>query len=399
MRRTLVLVALLSACASTGSAQQERNAPTVIETRAISGGDRFRVITEGLDRELAIEGVSEDDLPYARAVLEATLAALPEGETPKAGTTAELRFGKVSHRVQLVSTAGAPLLVIDLPPDGNGVSPRHAMATAALAKALSAHDEGEMNAARNLALASVRLHPGDPLEAATDERAGEQNAQNHLAWALLAQINDGAEAERWYVGALERSPDYMAAQLGARPEQLLEADHAQVTEAARAIVRARIAAAVDQKQPAGARGPVEFPSPIVTHPPQRALLPREFLGLYAAEPAASLIQDDAWLALAVEAFERLRTDPVELLLATRDIRSIYLQESLFAPPPSDDRPIDKMLSALIADVARKAAAGLTQYETAATLGAEADPQTLASARAKLREQRDVETAWYAAALQ
>ena len=54
--------------------------------------------------------------------------------------------------------------------------------------------------------------------------------------------------------------------------------------------------------------------------------------------------------------------------------------------------------ALIADVGRKAAAGLTEAEIAATLGADGDPRTLAIARAKLNEQRDREAAWYGAAL-
>jgi len=397
MRRTLILTALLSACATAAPAPNTAEAPT-IEARPMRGGERFRVNTEGLEPEIAVEGVSADDLPLARTVLEAVLSALPEGKPPKAGTALDLRFGKVGARVQLVSTAAAPLLVIDVPPDGAGVSPQHAMAAAAFARGLSAYEAGEDGEARRFALASVRLHPGDPLEVSQKARAAD-NAQNHLAWALLAQITDGAEQERWYVGALERSPDYMAAQLGARPAALVETSHADLAEAAREIVQANLAAAAKQQRPAGAGGPVEFPSPIWTTPRQQVLLPEEFLGLYVAGPGASIVQDDTWLAVAIDAFERLRGDPVQLLLATHEIRSIYLREDLFAPPPSDGTPMDKMLSALIADVARKAAAGLTQTETAATLGAEADAQTLALARTKLREQRERETAWYGAALQ
>ena len=394
MRRTVVLAALLSACATSAPAPRQP-APPTIEARPMRDGAHFRVIAEGIEPALAIEGVSEADLPFARAVLEAALAALPEG-APRRGTVLELQLGKVASRVQLVSTAGAALLVIDVPPDGSGVAPIHAMAAAAFAQAFAAYEAGDAAEAHRLALASVRLHPGDPLEAS--QRPADRNAQNHLAWALLAQLTDGAEQERWYVGALERSPDYLAAQLGARPAALLEAGHEGLAAAARDIVEANLAAAAEPERPAGPNGPVEFPSPIWTTPRQRVLLPQEFLGLYAADPGAALLRDEAWRALAVEAFERLRGDPLALLLATREIRSIYLRDDLFAAAPTEGRPFDEMLSALIADVARKGAAGLTREETAATLGAESDPRTLALARQKLREQREREAAWYGQAL-
>jgi hypothetical protein len=352
--------------------------------------------TQGLDPEVAVEGVAEADVAIARAVLESTLAALPDGPLP--GAVVDLRLGPATARVQLVSAATNALLVVDVPPTNAQVYPVNALATAAFALAWEAWEAGDAQAAKKLALASVRLHPGDPLEASAVNVPDQANLQNHLAWALLGQLSDGAERERWYVGALERSSRYLAAELGAPPEALLDVDRDELFTAARSIVAANVAAAAEPKRRGGPGGPVEFPSPIVTGEAETVLLPAEFLGLYSAEPAATLLRDDAWLALAVDAFERLRSDPVELLLATKEIRSLYLSEDLFAPPPPAGRPMDKMLSALIADVARKAAAGLTESEIAATLGADADQRTLAVARLKLNEQRDREAAWFGAAL-
>ncbi|WP_373048242.1 hypothetical protein [Vulgatibacter sp.] len=402
MRRfclSLVFAALAAGCATSSSsvATTQRDLPP-IETRALRGTERFRVVTEGLEPEVAVEGVLPEDVTLGRAVLEATLQALPAGEPPRPGAIVDLRLGRASARVQLVSASGNALLVVDVPPTGASVRPKKAMATAAFARAHLAWEGGDAAAARTLALAAVRLLPGDPLEAGSEESLEEANAQNHLAWALLAQLSDGAERERWYVGALERSAAYLATQLGGPPAALLEPHREELFAAARAIVEENLAAYAKAERRGGAGGPVEFPSPIWTTPRQPVLLPAEFVGLYAGEGTAALLRSDAFLALAVDAFERLRADPVELLLATREIRSLYLQEDLFAAASPEGRPFDKMLSALIADVARKAAAGLTEAEIAATFGAEADARTLALARTKLAAQRDREASWYGAAL-
>jgi len=394
----LIAAALLAlaGCASTPPAAPER--PSIpIDVRPVRGTDRFRVVTDGLEPEVSVEGVRQEDAGIARVVLESTLAALSEG--PKPGAVVELRLGPATTRVQLVSAASNALLVVDVPPTDASVHPVNALATAAFAQAWEAWNAGDEATARKLALASVRIHPGNPLDAAAGSTPPGTNVQNHLAWALLAQITDGSESERWYVGALERSSRYLAAQLGATPAALLEPDRDELFAAARAIVRANQEAMAHMERRGGPGGPVEIPSPIRSGgEAQQILLPADFLGLYAAEPAATLLRDDRWIALAVDAFERLRADPVELLLATREIRSIYLQEDLFAPAPAAGSPEEKMLSALIADVARKAAAGLTEAEVAATLGADADPRVLGVARAKLGEQRDREAAWYGAAL-
>lgn len=390
----LIPLLLLAACTAAGGAAPRDPAP--LEVREIRGTGRYRIVTDGLEPEIAVEGLRAEDVPYARTLLDATQAALDEG--PQRGAVVTLELGPARVRVQLVSAASDALLVVDVPPTGASVHPVAALAAVALARAWDAHRDGDFDAARRLALDSVRLHPGDPLEAGVDAEAPGANRQNHLAWALLAQLSDGAERERWYVGALERSSTYLAAQLGAPPEALLAPERDHLFGRARAIVAENLAAMRTPAAPAGADGPVEIRSPIRTGDERKVLLPAPFLQLYARNPGAALLQDDAWVGLAVDAFERLRADPVELLLATREVRSLYLDDEFLHPAPPPAEPVDKMLSALLADVARNGAAGLTEAEVAATLGAEAGPEILGGARRKLAAQREREAGWYAEAL-
>lgn len=398
--RFALALPLIAACATAPRAEAPSAPRATIENRPVRGTDRFRVVTDGFEQEVAVEGVDAADLPLGRDVLEAVVVALGNDE-PAPGMRLDLHLGSALVPVKLISAAGKDLLVVDAPPPAGNVRPDRALATAAFARAWTAWDGGDVPAARRQLLESIRLFPGDPLRSGAElDQPPGTNQENHLAYALLAVIAEGAEQERYTIAALDRSPRYLAAQLGAWPAGLIESRHETLDADARAIVDENLRLGAEA-QPVG--GAVEFPSPIVdadgSH--SKAILPAPFLALYYRDPVAKELREGPLVGLAVEAFERLRADPVELLLATREIRSIYLRADLFAPPPPVDakRPWAHMLSALLADVARKSAAGLTPLEIAATLGAQAEPETLAFAHAKLREQREREAAWYNEALQ
>lgn len=397
--RAALLVPLLAGCASTQAIQAVAPGPS-IENHPVRGTDRFRVVTHGLPLEIAVEGVEVADVLLARDVLEATLTALG-GKAPVPGTDLDLDMGRARVRVKLISAAGGDLWVVDTPSTGPGAAPLRALATAAVARGFRAWEAGEPEGARRLAIESVRLFPGDPLQVqSTPGESVAANPQNHLGWALLASLSDGVERERFLVSALDRSPSFLAARLGAWPDELLEADAQDLFRTARSLVEETLGnvGAHDLT-----RSVVEVPSPIVGTGGERplAVLPRPFLGLYFEGEAARGLENGPLVGIAVEAFQRLRGDPVELLLATAEVHSIYLTDDWFreAPAPGGNEPWRPILSALLADVARKAAAGLTPLEIAATLHADVEPEAHAWALVKLTEQRQRESAWYAEALQ
>lgn len=391
----IVFACLLAACA--GLSSPGGKAPP-IDVEPLRGTELYRVVSNGLEPEVAVEGLRRDQVAFGRDVLEATLAALEQGPTP--GAAVPIHLGPALARVQLASAAGNVLLVVDQPPVGAEAHPVAALATAAFARALDAWQDGDTEAASRLAAISIELHPGDPLEARASAPV-QANAQNHLAWALQARLEEGSAGERAYVAALERSPAWMEAQLGGSPAALQEPDRQELQLLAARLVEANLAALQESGAREGASGVLELPSPIRSGgaPAGTILLPAPFLQLYALPPGASLLQDEAWRQVAIEAFERLRAVPAELLLATREIRGLYLPGDLLLPaPPGEGDPAEKMLSALLADVARKAVAGLSPEEVGATLGADMPPQVAGTAARKLLTWREREAGWFAEAL-
>lgn len=396
--RYALLIPFVAGCATTQSFEAAATLPT-IENHPVRGTNRFRVVTNGLPMELAVEGVEVADVVLGRDVLEATLAAL-DGRPPVPGLDLEIALGKARVPVRLISAAGGDLWVVDSPPTGAAATPLRALATAAASRAVLAREASEPEAAHRLAIESVRLFPGDPLQVSPNPtQSVGSNPQNHLGWAVLSSLSDGVEQERYLVAAAERSPPFLAARLGAWPEELLEADSEDLFGTARELVHVILGG----QKPTGLSGEVvQIPSPILDPSGGRpqSILPRSFLELYFEGRAAEGLKHGPLVGLAVEAFERLRGDPVELLLATSEVRSIYLEDDLFqpAPAPGGTDPWRPMLSALLADVARKTAAGLTPLEIAATLHANVEPEAKAFALVKMAEQRQRESMWYADAL-
>lgn len=396
--RTALLVPLLAGCAAGPSISTSAPRP-LIENQPVRGTDRFRVVTNGLPIELAVEGVEAGDRILGKDVLEATLTAL-DGHAPVPGLDLEIALGRARAPVKLIRATGGELWVVDVPPTGDTASPLRALATAAVARAALAREASEPEAAWRLAVESVRLFPGDPLLASGARgRAGELNLQNHLAWAVLASLSDGADQERFLIAAVERSPAFLAARLGAWPEELLEPTTDELALSARDLVREILSS---QEKVGLSSGVVEIRSPVLDSWGRRpqAVLPRPFLDLYFQGEAAAALREGPLVDLAVQAFERLRGDPIELLLATSEIRSLYLEDDPFqpAPEPGGNEAWRPMLSALLADVARKAAAGLTPEEITASLHGEAAPEAKANALVKMSEQRERESSWYAQAL-
>ena len=131
--------------------------------------------------------------------------------------------------------------------------------------------------------------------------------------------------------------------------------------------------------------------------------------LSAGENAERLRKDGKLREIAVEAYGRLRGSPFDLLGLTRETRELYLGapepadihggKSDAAPPRTGSeiawRPHLKMLSSLVADVARKSMAGLTDEAIRSTYDASAD----ATVAAKLLDRhRRLESGWYAGAM-
>jgi hypothetical protein len=116
--------------------------------------------------------------------------------------------------------------------------------------------------------------------------------------------------------------------------------------------------------------------------------------------------------LVTDLYAKYQADPIGVVLFTRNVTRLYLGETEpsaafeipsvgSAPGKSEDvayRPHLKIVSALVADVGRRLAAGMSIPEIRATSGLTTDASLRKTGEAKLAALKEREDTWYRAAV-
>lgn len=135
-----------------------------------------------------------------------------------------------------------------------------------------------------------------------------------------------------------------------------------------------------------------------------AVLPSVFRTRYFEAEGLAVLEDAASMDLVVEAFDTIASDPVGALVALESTLRAWLDDT--APTralPVRSKPQLRLLSLLVADIARKGAAGLDDLEWLSSIGLDAEdfreddspPITVirAASESKLRAMFAEERAW------
>ena len=117
-----------------------------------------------------------------------------------------------------------------------------------------------------------------------------------------------------------------------------------------------------------------------------AVLPAVFRTRYFEAEGRAVLADDASKELVAEVFETVASDPVGALVALESTLRAWLDDTAPTRPlPVRTKPQLRLLSLLLADIARKGAAGLDDLEWLSSIGLDAEaPGFVGLARAALR---------------
>jgi hypothetical protein len=364
-------------------------------------------------KEVEVVGVPRPVTDRAAALLSLVVDSVVSGHGLVHGETWGTRLGGlwVLVRVLLVKDGADEAFRLVDPEHKSAVEtpPGLALSTVMYLWAQHAREQGRLAEARMELERAIGLYPGDPGRRDVGPPLGAvMNTENHLVYLAMAELSpDGGEGH--YRMALERSAALQRTEMDA--DALPKVERNALLGDLRRMAQDALSSSGAFAEWRGGVSPALFQSPLwsptldghVRREP--TLLPREFARYCHDGAQAERLATDAELQdVIVSAYDKLRRAPLELLVATRDVRWIYRAQSggvTGDDARNDARPYaphHKMLSSLMADVARKVAAGLTLAEIRATLGLGGTGPMLASARNKMRAHATEEDRWYEAAL-
>jgi hypothetical protein len=275
--------------------------------------------------------------------------------------------------------------------------PRTLLSTVMLWRARAQIEAGDVEGARRELFASVAYFPGDPGKRSDLFMGFAYNWQNHLSYAALSEISlDDGERRAWMDKALERSEELEQELLGDSAADLARASREDLLAETDRIVTENLRTAPSRHPVTGAV--VAFGSPTwrrestssgPTVARSMTVLPELFERYYYDPLVAVQLRSPSVRAIAVDVLLARRGEPAELALTARDIASIYEGDVAEAPAmvidPPYYRPGDRLLSLLLADIAKRLFAGLTEAELRAGYGLSQDRGLAQSAALKLAE--------------
>jgi hypothetical protein len=399
----------------------------------VEAGHSYRLVTNGLAkfnrREIEVVGVPVELVAGAASLMNEVANYVVNVKQIEDGKSWAQDYGQttVAARCFELSSYGQDVLrVVDLEnQEPVEVPPLTAITAYSYMKALSLQETGDNEQALELLLLSAKIFPGDPNAQHYTVRTGAIiNQQNWLTYVALARAIQEDEA-RYFRMALERSPELLRYELGA--EQLPVIAKGALVKDIKFIVEAAQKGpggepwgkrAKDAESAKGADIMSFLISPIV-EPGSDGMISRTvnpapvpFRAFFYEDPVAgSLRQQDA-IDLVADLYAKYRADPIGLVLFTRRVTRLYLGETepgaVFgvasegsAPRRSEGvayRPHLKVVSALVADVGRRLAAGMSIPEIRATSGLTSDASLRKTGEAKLAALEEREGSWYRAAI-
>jgi hypothetical protein len=402
------------------------------EITEAESGHNYRLATKGMAGrgflELEMVGIPLEAASAAAVILNSLAGYMVTEKAVTSGQNWAHEFERtwVVARVFEVTTNGQKYFrVVDVentqPVDQ---PPRVAVSTIMYEKAMAALEKGDDDTARQLLSDSVAFFPGVP----TVQRIGFKepmvvNFQNHLSWLGLSQSHEGAEREKFYRTALERSPEFLTYELGAK--ELPTLGRSDLEKATSGVIAA--AQATQGAEPLGekvkaaetAKGAAIMgfvPSPIlepgneVHGQRELSILPLPFRYMFYEPPVSTHLQKAESHALIASIYLHYQKTPLDLLAVLHDTRLIYQPDpepKQFHGVATDSKapsskavggyePHQKALSMTAAYVGRMFAAGLTVKEILVVAGVEKGDG--AGALAKLAAWQDRENGWFAATI-
>ena len=255
--------------------------------------------------------------------------------------------------------------------------PKVLLSTMMLWRARALMLDGQNEAARAELLRSIGWFAGDPEKRADLFMGFPYNWENHLAYAALAEISPTEERFGWLAKAFERSEEFERFVVGDSADELRVLDASEVADRVLEITAEN---ADPAKQLPVASGVTMIASPLRT----RVELETEMVAdrrmtivptLCVQYQSAGTIDSSELCQLITDVIAAHSADAARLAIMTAEIRDIYEGGNDEAPSlgqPRAYRAGDRMVSLLLADVARRSFAGLTLPELRATYGVSSD---------------------------
>lgn len=385
-------------------------------------GRGFVLRTSGLARhgrpELELDGVPEAGAKHAAVVLNQIANYVVNQSPVQDGETLAIRHSSGALIVRLVAGPEMPakgvfgrlfgksvrLQRVVEPVEGMD-HPKTMLSTVALWRAASLLAEDSVGEARAALLESVRQFPGVPGQRGELFMGFPFNWQNHLAYAMLGALaNDPRERERCFADAFARSEEYELSVIGDSAPSLRALERKTLISIARRIA-AENARAVDEVREEVSPSVVMRVSPLRMRVETEGGLLAErrltILPLLCANYLAAPTSDVAF-ELVADVLIAYAGRPGKLALLTEDVRQLYEGGNDEAPvygQPSPYQTGDRIVSALLADVVRRAYAGLDSAELRASYDLVDDAALRASADAKMNELGAREAEGYVQAMQ
>jgi hypothetical protein len=341
----------------------------------------LRIHTRGLaevaDVELELVGIPQSHGDDAIGVLLAVAQAVSaRGARPEPEERAAVDMSASSLVVGFVDSEHGEgfLRVVDPFDLDDPETPLAAFGSVAIERALGLLEpeegaEADPLGAEATLRASIGAFPGDPAHRDRSFEGLRFNTENHLAYALLAQLDED-DADAMYRRALERSAAYELSELGCTLEELRGRSPQELEVMARAILSENLARPMLEELSESTRlfvSPIWEPEAEGTRATRRAcVLPKAFEGHYYAGATRSFLEERG-PELAASLFASLLSSPVDALTAVRQVRALYQHEQAPSLPIElgYEAPMN-LLSLVLAEIARRHRAGLDEVSIVAS---------------------------------
>jgi tetratricopeptide (TPR) repeat protein len=341
----------------------------------------LRIHTRGLAEvagvELELVGIPQSHGDDAIGVLLAVAQALSaRGAPPEPEERAAVDMSASSLVVGFVDSEHGEgyLRVVDPFDLDDPESPLAALGTVAIERAISLLEpeegtEPDPLGAEAILRASIGAFPGDPANRDRSLEGLRFNTENHLAYALLAQLDED-DADGMYQKALERSAAYELSELGSTLDALEGRSPAELEIMARAILSENLARPMLEDLSESTRlfvSPIWEPEAEGTRATRRAsVLPKAFERHYYDGEARRFLEARG-PELAASLYTSLLRSPAFALTAVRQVRAIYQHDQAPSLPIeiAYEAPMN-LLSLLLAEIGRRHRAGLDEASIVAS---------------------------------
>jgi hypothetical protein len=279
-------------------------------------------------------------------------------------------------------------------------TPLLALATEALEEAHRHARRGEFEDAVRLAQASIELYPGRPGAPSQPD----YNTENHWSYDLLFELTGD---DRYAAQALERCAAFAEDQLGASLETLNRCPTGRDLLAAAEHIRRAIVENHARRGIVPTGNLIVVTSPLIREGPTSkrelatSMVPKQYLTLLYEGAARRRLDEPSTAALAAQALDTHRSRPGLLRKLVRVPRTDWLMTRVGEPRELRDEDylgFEYLISGLVCEIARCAAAGCSDDEIRSYLQLESSGHARKGAEEKLNALLGTANEWIDRAL-